>query len=75
MRVDEELLQLTTIAQLAQEEDERPHCGSVVGRQVIFRDRYAGFFHLMQDYFGIMHGCSITGKVANVPNLTTSCSR
>jgi hypothetical protein len=51
MRVDEELLQLTTIAQLAQEEDERPHCGSVVGRQVIFRDRYAGFFRLMQDYF------------------------
>lgn len=51
MFAEHELLQLTTIARMAEEEENMPHRGSVVGRRTIPRDRYSGYFRLMQDYF------------------------
>lgn len=51
MFAEHELLQLTTIARMAEEEENMPHRGSIVGRRTIPRDRYSGYFRLMQDYF------------------------
>eukprot|EP00267_Zea_mays_P032569 XP_008665976.1 uncharacterized protein LOC103644568 [Zea mays] len=36
---------------MAEEEENMPHRGSIVGRRTIPRDRYSGYFRLMQDYF------------------------
>jgi hypothetical protein len=47
---DEDTMDLMAIAGLVDEEDE-PHRGSVVGREVTYRDRYGGYHRLMQDYF------------------------
>jgi len=33
------------------EEEERPHRGSVIGREIVPRDRYNGYWRLMMDYF------------------------
>jgi hypothetical protein len=42
----------TFIAQIAsKEEEEQPRCGSVPGRITVPRDRYNGYWRLMQDYF------------------------
>jgi hypothetical protein len=47
-----ELLTATTIVQIIDnEEEERPHRGSVVGRKTVPRDKYSDYWRLMQDYF------------------------
>jgi len=48
-----ELLTMTTIVQIIEEEEEeeRPHRGSIVGRKMVPRDRFNGYWRLMQDYF------------------------
>ena len=51
MHAEDEVLNLMTIAMLAEEEDEAPHRGSVVGRRTVPRDRYNVLFRLRQDYF------------------------
>jgi hypothetical protein len=48
----QQILTATTIVQIIEEEEEqRPHCGSVVGREIVPRDRYSGYWRLMADYF------------------------
>jgi len=46
-----ELLTMTTIVQIIEEEEERPRRGSIVGRKMVPRDRFSGYWRLMQDYF------------------------
>jgi len=48
-----ELLTMTTIVQIIEEEEEeeRPRRGSIVGRKTVPRDRFSGYWRLMQDYF------------------------
>jgi hypothetical protein len=46
-----ELLTMTTIVQIIEEEEERPRHGSIVGRKMVPRDRFNGYWRLMQDYF------------------------
>ena len=47
-----ELLTMTTIVQIIEEEEEeRPRRGSIVGRKMVPRDRFSGYWRLMLDYF------------------------
>jgi hypothetical protein len=51
-RHDEEIVAATVLVQLLQEEEEsKPRRGSVIGRQVVDRDRLGGHSRLMVDYF------------------------
>jgi hypothetical protein len=51
-RYDDEFVAGTVIVQLLQEEEElKPKRGSVIGRQVVPRDRLNGHARLMEDYF------------------------
>jgi hypothetical protein len=52
--VYDDILVATTIARIGTEEEENkpnPRRGSIVGRRIIARDRYSGYFRLMEDYF------------------------
>jgi hypothetical protein len=49
-RYDDEVVAATVLVQaLVEEEESRPHRGSVIGRQVVHR--FNGHYHLMADYF------------------------
>jgi hypothetical protein len=51
-RYDNEIVAATMVVQLLEEEeDSKPRRGSVIGRQVIDRDRLSGHSRLMADYF------------------------
>jgi hypothetical protein len=47
------MLTVTVVVQVLHEEEERErlHRGSVVGREIVKRDKYDGYHHLMKDYF------------------------
>jgi hypothetical protein len=48
----QQLLTATAMVQVVEEEEEqRPRRGSVVGRETVKRDKYAGYHRLMADYF------------------------
>jgi hypothetical protein len=49
---NDEVMAATVIVQtLVEEEESRPRRGSVIGRQVVHRDRLSGHYRLMEDYF------------------------
>jgi hypothetical protein len=49
---DDEIAEATVIVQLLEEEEQsKPRRGSVIGRQVVHRDRLTGHSRLMADYF------------------------
>jgi hypothetical protein len=49
---DDEIAEATVIVQLLEEEEQsKPRRGSVIGRQVVARDRLSGHACLMEDYF------------------------
>jgi len=51
-RYDDEIITATVVLQLGQEDDELPpRRGSVLGREVVPRDRVSGHAQLMADYF------------------------
>jgi hypothetical protein len=51
-RYDDEIAAATVIVQLLEEEEQsKPRRGSVIGRQVVARDRLSGHARLMEDYF------------------------
>jgi hypothetical protein len=50
--MDEEVVVVTTIAEMAEtESEEQPRRGSILGRTTIPRDRYSAHWRLMFDYF------------------------
>jgi hypothetical protein len=53
-RYDDDVLAASTVMvqRLAEEEESKPRRGgSVIGRQVVPRDRHGGHYRLMSDYF------------------------
>jgi hypothetical protein len=53
MNCQQHMLTVTAVVQVLHEEEERErlHRGSVVGRETVKRDKYDGYHHLMKDYF------------------------
>jgi len=47
----QEIVTGATILQIIEEEEDRPRRGSVIGREIVPRDRYSGYWRLMMDYF------------------------
>ena len=47
----QEIVTGATILQIIEEEEDRPRRGSVIGREIVPRDRYNGYWRLMMDYF------------------------
>ena len=47
----QEIVTGATILQIIEEEEDRPRHGSVIGREIVPRDRYSGYWRLMMDYF------------------------
>jgi hypothetical protein len=41
----------TFVPQIASKEEQQPQRGSVSGRIIVPRDRYSGYWRLVQDYF------------------------
>jgi hypothetical protein len=52
-RYDDVIAAATVMVQalVEEEEESRPTRGSVIGRQVVSRDRHSGHYRLMADYF------------------------
>jgi hypothetical protein len=52
MNCQQRILTATAVVQVLHEEErERPHQGSVIGREIVKRDRFDGYHYLMKDYF------------------------